>query len=136
MVFQSVSRSILHNQTAPIFHIPFLCIRVPDHVRALTVQSHCSWEFPKPVLGPAQTYLRHRPQLFTRALTRRTSSYIYRQYMVECGMRLSPITALYKLPHLFFAFFRVRRNGILECIVKGEAVTAGSNPSPLGIMAM
>jgi hypothetical protein len=44
--------------------------------------------------------------------------------MVERGVRLSPVTALHKLQHLFFAFFRTGRGGVLEGIVKAEGVTA------------
>ena len=97
---------------------------VPTHVIAIIVQSRCSRKFTKPVLRPAQTHLRHRPELFTRALTCRTSSDIHGQDMVERWMRLSSITALHKVQQILLAFFWIGSHGVLECIIEGGGVTA------------
>ena len=93
-------------------------------VAALTAYLRCSRKFTKSVLRPAETYLRHRPKLFTRALTRRTSSDIHGQDVVECWMRLSPITALHKVQQVLLAFFWIGSHGVLECIIEGGGITA------------
>jgi hypothetical protein len=44
--------------------------------------------------------------------------------VVECWMRLSPITALHKVQQVLLAFFWIGSHGILECIIEGGGITA------------